>query len=240
MPRAGRHRPARRAPPTHCEPVPDRLTIGGSGAIPEGLNDISQLTSTIEIEQARCSRDNRLECLTGPCLDLTQGSERSRVTDFPKCQQGVVVERPIIGDDWDQRIDGIDCSVITECFNYCAAKVPLSAVDVSKKSRLHGRSVVVRGQRPDEVGPNELRRLRIERGKQLGYHRRRRDLFEVLVRRGTNAIIRRIQRLLEQGEALWLLETVDEHDRPKLHVAVLVVPQRVEQHGQHCVGVRSA
>ena len=130
--------------------------------------------------------------------------------------------------------------MISERLDHHRAEEGLPAVDVAHQLLADGLAVVVRGQRAHQRRPHELGGLAVERRQQPRRDGRIRLELEVAVGGRPDAVVGGLQCLGECVARIRQIETVQQHQRTELHVAVLVPADGGPQRGTGDRGVRAA
>ena len=208
---------------SHADILPTALElmgyrVGGSNV------GISLISGTRK--QATISANNGLN---DPLEGVIQGIERAPLPDLSQRERGIVDQRTIERRDGHQWVDGEGGFVVPERLDHRASEEVFPPTCFSHQDRTHRRDARQGCQRADQRGPDELRRLGVQRVQQA----RGQLSVGIVLKEGVGdppqSIVGAEERLDHHVPGAWIVEAGGQYERPISHVAIEMLPGRLQQ-----------
>ena len=184
---------------------------------------------TVHPQQADGRGNGRLCVLRRGALQAREHGERLPVSHLPQRQRRIVLQRALEARDGDQRIDGVGCLVIAQRFDDAAPEEVLPAHHLAEHRLARARVGAERGNRADERGAHEFRRLLVERIEESAQHRRFGVPLEVRVGHFAQPIVRIVGDAAHHVGNARVIEGGEEDENTEADVAVGVAFEGLEE-----------
>ncbi len=187
------------------------------------VSDETLVRAAVHAEEADGRRDRGLVLPRRRPLQLRERAERALVSDLAERHHRVVLQRALEHGHTLDRAEGLGFLVVAERFDRDAAEEVLAAIHERQEGRARLRiEPAVGGDGAGQLGPHELRLLRVECLQQQRRDRLVGVALEVGVGHGPQTIVGVRHRLFHDVARARVVEAREQHERPVTDVPVRV------------------